>query len=159
MGSVLGIVVAAVVGLTLVACGSSDTTTIIKQTTTVSAAATTTSSTTQAESTDTETSDSYSGPCGEPGMVTGGVLGTAETAMKPGFTNVRAMEVSCRIAESTAQAFIASWKSSCADGCTINVNGFLCKYDGGYAGGENLVPVNCFSAQDEVRFDLVFPVE
>lgn len=158
----------AVAALALTACGSS-TTTVVNNTTTVTVDSTesvsdngaSTGLTVSADGdfTGAELGDEYTGRCGDRGVVTGGVVGTSTDEVRPGFKDLRVKAVGCPVAASAAQSFVDAWEPSCEDGCNVNVGGFLCEYDGGSYDGAQRTGVYCYSAQDQVWFDLAFLVD
>lgn len=151
-------------------CGDTDTT-VINQTTSVAAPTTSgaTSSTTSTVAPTTPTPpdvavpdqdlkgegpQDYSGPCGEPGAVTGGSPGSSATTATPGFTGLEVRHESCTFATTVASGFIGQWESSCASGCNHRIEATTCNYGG------SGTPVVCKgAAETEVTFSLVFPLE
>jgi hypothetical protein len=150
-------------------CGDTETT-VINQTTTVTSSGDVATETPAATSTTvaptsptppdlaepegkTTAPQQYTGPCGEPGAVTGGTAGTSATNAVPGFANLETRRQPCTFATTVAKEWQGAWTTSCASGCNRRIEGMNCDYGG------SGTQVHCRTADSEVTFDLVFLFE
>ncbi len=93
----------------------------------------------------------YSGPCGQPGVITGGRPATSGSPAVPGFIDLQADGTDCNFATQVAQGWIASWDPGCAPGCNRRIAAMRCQYAG--AGSD----VQCIDGDVTVRFSLAYP--